>query len=320
MDNDFLKPEDFRKARCFLCDKLHTTPVQSASLTGKELGIQVFLKCENFQKTGSFKVRGATNKIGILRDLGNLKGVITVSAGNHGQGVAWASRMYNIPCTVVMPAGATRSKVDACGGYGATVVLYGTLADAFQKADELAKQHHLVFIHPFDDDDVIAGQGSLGLELLDQIDDINAIIVGVGGGGLISGIGAAVKELKPDIRVVGVEPEGANAMCRSIIAGAPVVLDTVETIADGLASPIIGKRCFEYARKFADDVVTVSDSEIKNAIKILLSKYKMLAEPAGAASFAAILSKKIAFIPNERVVVIISGGNIDMSKLSDILK
>jgi threonine dehydratase len=311
--------EQISSARERISHYLHVTPVTTARLLGNEAGIVLFLKCENLQKTGSFKPRGALNKVSSLDEAARRRGVVTVSAGNHSQALAWAARTANVRATVVMPLTASRAKADASAGYGAEVIRHGTTFEAFDRAQELATERGLVFVHPFDDDEVMAGAGTTGLEILDQVSEVDAIVVPVGGGGLIGGIAAAVKQLRPSVRVYGVEPHGAAAMRASLDAGRAVRLEKVDTIADGLAAPMAGALTYEVVRHYVDDVVLVTDEEIASGVRALLSRAKLLAEPAGAAAVGAVLARKLPLRAGERVVAVVSGGNVDLPKLKEIL-
>ncbi len=309
-----------RAARERIAGRVHLTPTVTARRLGERVGVHLFLKCENLQKTGSFKARGALNKIATLDETARRRGVITVSAGNHAQALAWAARDAGVKATVVMPEKASTAKVDASRGYGAEVVLYGASSiQAFQKARELEQSRGLTFVHPFDDPLVAAGAGVVALELVEQAADLDVLVVPIGGGGLIAGVLAAVVELNPKIRVYGVEPVGAPAMHRSLDEGHAVTLDTVQTIADGLAAPMAGNIAFELVRKYAEDVVLIDDDTIAAAVAELLFSAKLLAEPAGAAATAAVLSRAIRLRPGERVAAVVSGGNVDASRLSTII-
>lgn len=308
-----------RAARERLAGRVHRTPVLSATRLGARAGATLAHKCESLQKTGSFKVRGALNKLAQLDDASRGRGVITVSAGNHAQALAWAARDAGIRCTVVMPAHASQAKVDASRGYGAEVVLHGaTSIEAFARAHELAAERALTFVHPFDDEAIIAGQGTVGLELMEQMPDVEDVIVPIGGGGLIAGIAIAVKELRPSVRVYGVEPTGAAVMRQSLDVGHPVRLESVKTIADGLAAPMAGELNYDIVRRYVDDVVTVTDDEIAAAMKDILFSAKLLAEGAGAAATAAVLAGRLP-VKGRRVIAVLSGGNIDASRVRDIL-
>ena len=280
---------------------------------------QVYLKTEDLQNTGSFKVRGAYIKIASLSEEERACGVIASSAGNHAQGVALAAKAFGVPATIVMPAGAPLSKVKATCELGANVVLHGTVYDdAYAEACRLQKETGATFIHPFDDPMVIAGQGTIGLEIMDDLPDVNTIVVPIGGGGLASGVAAAVKMLHPNVRVIGVQAAGAAGMKASLDAGHIVELPSAKTIADGIAVKRPGENTFELCRQYLDQVVTVDDDEIAQAILFLMERGKMVAEGAGAAPVAAILNRK--FDVTGKVAAVISGGNIDVTMLSRIIE
>lgn len=303
-------------ARARIAGRVHVTPTMTSSMLGARVGVRLFHKCENFQKTGSFKSRGALNKVGDLGEDARRRGVVTFSAGNHAQALAWAARAANVACTVVMPTWATATKVDASRGYGAEVVLHGTSGiEALAKANELVSQRGLVFVHPFDDELIAAGQGTAALELLEQTEGLDVVVVPIGGGGLIAGIATAVKGISPRTRIYGIEPEGAAAMRASLDAGRPVRLDAVKTIADGLAAPMAGTLNYDVVRRLVDDVILVSDAVIADGLRELVTYTKLLAEPAGATATAALLSGAVPVKPGERVACIVSGGNVDLGRL-----
>ena len=277
------------------------------------------LKCESLQKTGSFKVRGALNTVSRLDDAARARGVITVSAGNHAQGLAWAATTLGVRCTVVVPASASRSKAAASAGYGAEVVLHGTSAEAFVKASELAADKGYTLIPPFDHLDVMCGTGTVGLEVMKQVRDVDVVVVPIGGGGLLAGIASAVKQINPKVIVVGVEPEGAAAMHKSLAAGHPITLDKLDTIADGLAAPFAGELTYPIIRDIVDDVVLVTDDEIAAAMSLILTRCKLLAEAAGAAATAALLAGRVPQAIGKRVVAILSGGNVDLDRLKALI-
>ena len=282
-------------------------------------GAEVFLKTENLQRTGSFKLRGAYYKISQLSDEQKKAGIIACSAGNHAQGVALAAGRMGIKSVICMPASAPISKVEATKSFGAEVCLVdGTYDDAHDKAVQLQQETGATFIHPFDDDEVIAGQGTIGLEILDQLPDVDAVVVPVGGGGLISGVAYAVKKLNPNVKVYGVQAENAGSMARSVHEGHPVTLDTVATFADGIAVKTPGDITYEVTRQYVDDVVTVSEDEIATAILALMERQKLVAEGAGAVSVAAVLFNKLP-IQGKKVVCLVSGGNIDVNILSRVI-
>ena len=280
---------------------------------------QIYLKTEDLQSTGSFKLRGAYIKIASLTPEERACGVIASSAGNHAQGVALAARAFDTPATIVMPEGAPLSKVKATRELGANVVLHGNVYDdAYAEACRLQAETGATFIHPFDDPMVIAGQGTIGLEIMDDMPDVRTIVVPIGGGGLASGVAAAVKMLHPDVRVVGVQASGAAGMKASIEAGHVVELDSAKTIADGIAVKKPGELTFELCSRYVDEIVTVDDDEIAQAILLLMERGKMVAEGAGAAAVAAIMSRK--FDVSGKVVAVISGGNIDVTMISRIIE
>ncbi|MDD3840575.1 MAG: threonine ammonia-lyase [Clostridia bacterium] len=284
-----------------------------------DIGVNVFLKAENLQKTGSFKIRGAYNKLVCLSDQERKKGVIASSAGNHAQGVALAATDYGIKSTIVMPLGTPLAKVSATKNFGAQVVLHGNVYDeAYQKALEIQQQTKATFIHPFDDDCVIAGQGTIGIEIMDDLPEVDAVIVPIGGGGLISGIASAIKAIKPSVKVIGVESAHAASMYQSVKSKSVVTLNNVNTLADGIAVKTPGELTFSIVRDLVDDIVTVEEDEIANAILTLLEKQKIIAEGAGAAAFASLLYDKIN-LKGKNVVAVVSGGNIDVNMLARII-
>ncbi len=310
--------EHLQEAQARISSALHRTPTFSSHTLSERVGRPVLLKCENLQKTGSFKVRGALNLVLELDDEARSRGVVTISAGNHAQAVAWAAARAGISATVVMPANASPTKAQATAEYGAEVILQGTILDVFDLALEIAEDRGLTFLHAFDDPFLIAGQGTVGLELLDDVPDVATVVVPVGGGGLISGVALAVANLAPAARVFGVEPHGACAMRKSLDKGEAVHLESVDTIADGLGAPMAGELTFEVVRRHVEDVVLVSDDEIREAMSFILARTKLLVEPAGAAGVAALLAGKIP-LANGPVVVILSGGNVDLDRLPDLL-
>jgi threonine dehydratase len=311
--------EQVRDAHAAIADRVHHTPLLSSSTLGRRTGTRAFLKAECLQRTGSFKTRGALNKVHHLSPVEKARGLIAVSAGNHAQAVAFAATAANVRSTVVMPETAPRSKVEASRRYGADVVLYGTVFDAFHKAEELQREHGFTFVHPFEDEQVIAGQGTVGLEILEDLPETAAVVVPVGGGGLISGIAAAVKALRPQTLVIGVEPTGAACVTAALEAGEPVELKSVETIADGLAAPHTGAVALEHIRDLVDDIVLVTDEEIEDAMVFVLERAKLMLEPAGAAAVAALISNKLALPEGCTSVAVLSGGNVDLQRLREML-
>ncbi len=304
-------------ARYVLRDVIRDTDVIYAPHLNEEA--EVYLKTENLQITGSFKVRGAYYKISQLSDEEKSRGVIACSAGNHAQGVALAAQKAGIKAVICLPDGAPISKVEATKSYGAEVVLVeGVYDDAYERALKLRDEKGYTFIHPFDDEAVIEGQGTIGLELMEQIPDMDAVIVPVGGGGLISGVAFAIKALNPNVKVYGVQAAGAPSMVNSLKSKEIVHLPTVSTIADGIAVKTPGENTFALTSKYVDDVVTVTDDEIAAAILALMEQQKLVAEGAGAISVAAAMFNKVP-VKGKKVVCLISGGNVDVSILSRVI-
>jgi threonine dehydratase len=309
--------DDISLAQKTLEPILHKTGLIESQFFSREYGNRVFLKPENFQVTGSFKIRGAYYKISKLSEEEKSRGVIAASAGNHAQGVGYAAQMLGVKATIVMPETTPIIKVEATKKFGVQVVLHGdTYDDACRKARELEEENGYVFVHPFDDIDVMLGQGTVALEVLKELEDVDKILVPVGGGGLISGIAMAAKMLKPGIKIIGVEPEGACCIARSLDENKVTELKKVDTMADGVAVKKPGDLTFEVIKEFVDEVVTVSDSDILEAILLLMERHKMITEGAGALSVAGL--KKLAS-EDKNVVCVISGGNIDISTISAII-
>ncbi|MGN0814976.1 MAG: threonine ammonia-lyase [Candidatus Coproplasma sp.] len=307
-------------AHYVLKEAIRETDIIYSPVLSKVSGCELYLKTENLQVTGSFKVRGAYYKISQLKDEEKERGVIACSAGNHAQGVALASKKFGIKSIICMPDGAPISKVEATKSYGAEVVLVpGVYDDAHNRAEELKEEKGYTFIHPFDDEEVIAGQGTIGLEIINQLKDVDAIVVPVGGGGLISGLAYAVKSLNPKVKVYGVQAAGAPSMLNSVEHGKIELLPSVSTIADGIAVKEPGTLTFELCSKYVDKVVSVTDDQISAAILALIEKQKMIAEGAGAVSLAAVMFGKIPDIAGKKVVCLISGGNIDVTILSRVI-
>ncbi|CAN5511136.1 hypothetical protein BH20CHL7_BH20CHL7_14490 [soil metagenome] len=280
---------------------------------------RLYLKAEHLQKTGSFKARGMTNRIATLTTETRERGAITLSAGNAGQAYAWAGRAAGVPVTVVMPLAAVRSKVEACLAYGARVILHGEdVGETFAEMGRVRDAEGLTFVHPFDDPGVIAGNGTVGLELVDDVPDVDVVVVAVGGGGLISGVAAAVKARRPAARVVGVEPEGSDAMSRAWAAGEVVTIQP-RSVADGLGAPFAGAWTLAMTRRHVDAIVRVDDATILAGLRFALERCKQVVEPAGAAALAAVLAGKIPIRDGERVAVVLSGGNVEMGRLGEFL-
>ena len=308
--------EASRKIRNFVA----RTPTYHSVVFSQRTGAEVYLKLECFQPVGVFKIRGAVNKICSLSPSELKKGLVTSSSGNHGVAVAYAAKIYGAKAVVVVPENAVKEKVEAIETYGAEVVKYGKDYDeAYSKALEIQKKTGITFVHPFNDSFVIAGQGTVGLELLEDVPDLDTIIVPIGGGGLISGISVAAKTLNPNIRIVGVQPEGAPAVYRSWKAGKIVEVDSVNTVADGLAARKPLDLTFRIIKKYVDDILLVTEQEIGEAVLALLHEAHILAEPSGAASSAALLFKYHPK-PKEKVVVIVSGANISIDYLASLLR
>lgn len=295
-------------------------PTPLAKAYGIAPDCTLYLKPENLQKTGSFKLRGSGYKIAMLSDEEKAKGVIACSAGNHAQGVALAATKCGISSLICLPDTAPLSKVEATKGFGAQVCLVeGCYDDAYSRALELKDERGYTFVHPFDDDDVIAGQGTIGVEIVNEMDDIDAVIVPIGGGGLISGIAYAIKSIRPSIKVYGVQAAGAPSMYNSVKNGKIECLDAVSTIADGIAVKKPGEHTFEYVSRYVDDIALVTEDEISSAVLALIEKQKMVAEGAGAVSVAAAMYNKFP-IAGKKVVSLISGGNIDVTSLSRVIE
>lgn len=283
-------------------------------------GVNVYLKTENLQHTGSFKIRGASYKISQLSEEEKRHGVIACSAGNHAQGVALAAQKCNIPAVICLPEGAPISKVEATRAYGAEVVLVpGVYDDAYAKAISLRDEKGYTFIHPFNDELVIAGQGTIGLEILDQLDNVDAVVVPIGGGGLISGVAYAIKTLRPDVKVYGVQSAGAPSMLNSLEHEQITCLEHVQTIADGIKVKEPGDHTFDLCRQYVDQIVTVTDDEVAGAILKLIETQKLITEGAGAVSVAAVMYDKIP-VEGKNVVCVLSGGNIDVTILSKVIE
>ncbi|MGI8386205.1 threonine ammonia-lyase [Robertmurraya sp. P23] len=299
---------------------VHETPLDYSKTFSDLAQNEVFLKLENLQKTGSFKVRGSYNKLISLSEEELKKGVVAASAGNHAQGVAYSSQMLGIPCTIVMPKGAPLSKVLATRQYGAEVILEGNVFDeALAFALDLNEKRGATFIHAFDDEAVITGQGTVGLEILDQLPEVEAVICPVGGGGLIAGVAMAVKEKNPNIAVYGVQTMACPSMKQSLMEQKPVAIKSAPTMADGIAVQKPGASNFEIVKKYVDDIVCVDEMEIARTMLLLLERNKLLVEGSGASSLAALLYKKIN-ITNKKVAAVLSGGNVNVHFISRIIE
>jgi threonine dehydratase len=315
-------------ARELIAGKVHRTPMLSsataAAVVEARTGIRVadgriYLKAEHLQKTGSFKPRGMTAKVATLSSAERERGIITFSAGNAAQGYAYAGAALGVPVTVVMPAAANPTKVAATRGYGADVVLegdhFGEVVDAMER---IRAERNLVLCHPYDDPDVIAGHASVGLEILEDLPEVDVIVVGIGGGGLISGIAAAVKERRPGVRIYGIEPEGSNAMSVALAAGAPVRI-APRSVADGLNGPEAGEWTLAMVQRYVDDVILVSEETILAGLRFTLERVKQVVEPAGAAAIGALLAGQVPIREGDTVCAVLSGGNVDVSRLGELL-
>lgn len=307
----------FQEAKKRVDEVIIPTPLIYSEAFSKECKNQVYIKPENLQRTGAFKIRGAYNKIVKMDDEAKAKGLIASSAGNHAQGVAYAASKLGVKATIVMPQHTPLIKVEATEAHGAEVVLAGEVYDeAYQKACDLQKEHGYTFVHPFNDEDVIEGQGTIALEILDELPEADIILVPIGGGGLISGIACAAKQIKPTIKIIGVEPEGAASALAAINEDQVVALKEANTIADGTAVKEIGDMTFDYIKEYVDGIITVSDYELMDAFLLLVEKHKPVAENSGILSLAALkkLNEK-----NKKVVSLISGGNIDVLTISSMI-
>jgi threonine dehydratase len=311
--------DDIRAARERLADVVVRTPMEESRAVSAVAGVETLLKCEHLQRTGSFKIRGAYNRIARLTDAERAAGVVCASAGNHAQGVALSARIAGVRARVFMPAGAPLPKVEATQGYGAQVVLGGeTFDDAFAASQAWTQEHGATFVHPFDHADVIAGQGTLGLEILEQAPRAATVVVPIGGGGLIAGVASAVKALRPDCRIIGVQAAGAASFPDSIAAGKPVALPALSTIADGIAIKNPGELTLAHVRAHVDQVVTVTDESIARAVLLLVERAKQVVEPSGAAGLAAVLDGGLDLAGP--VVVLLCGGNVDPLLLLRIIQ
>ena len=319
---DPIKPElsEIMAASRRLKPILHHTELDLSSTFSRMAGGNIYLKCENRQKTGSFKIRGATNKLSAMIERGERRPVVASSAGNHAQGVACAAASFGVPATIVMPKTAPIAKIQATEGYGAKVVLAGSCYDeAYARACEICEEEGAAFLHPYNDVEVIAGQGTLGLEILGDLPTVDMIVVPAGGGGLLAGVLAAVKQINPRVKVYGVQAEGADAIAQSFHKKTLVCTDSVSTIADGIAVKSPGDITVDIINSLCDGVVTVSDLQISDAILLLMERCKMIVEPSGATPVAAVLNGKLD-VKGKNVVCLLSGGNIDVSFVQSIIE
>jgi threonine dehydratase len=310
--------QDVERAREVVAPVVLRTPLFSSRSLSERIGAVAYLKAESFQRTGSFKPRGAVNAISRLSSEQRGRGIVTMSAGNAAQAIAFAARTAGVKVTVAMPQTAPQAKVDATRGYGAEIVFAPDMTKLVALVGELQSRSGAYFLHPYDDAAMIAGHGTCALEVLEDLPDADVFVVGVGGGGLIAGIAVAVAAKRPGVRVIGVEPTGAAGMRRALDAGEPVRLQQISTIADGLAAPIAGTIPFDIIQRLVADVVVIDDALIAEGMRFLASRAKLVAEPAGAAATGALLAGKVPVRTGERVVSIVSGGNVDLARLAQI--
>jgi threonine dehydratase len=315
-----LELSDIRAAQQRIRGRVHRTPLLSASSLGERAGVKLFLKCESFQKTGSFKARGALNKVLSLSTDEKAKGIVTVSAGNHAQAVAWAARSVEAPCVVVMPTGAPRSKIEAVRGYAAEIVFHDDRHTLFDKLAEVRDARGLTFVHPFDDPVVLAGAGTAGLEIVEDLPDVDLVLVPVGGGGLLGGVATAVKSMRPAARVVALELAAGPGLAPAVAAGKPIAVPRpAGTLADGMTPPFVGALPLEIVTRLEVEIETVTEDEIAGAMRALMSRAKLVAEGSGAAATAGLLSGRVKARPGSTVAVLVSGGNIDPERLGEVL-
>jgi threonine dehydratase len=329
MPDRLVSLDRIHRARERIAGRIHRTPMLSSATaarlfearTGKRLADgRVYVKAEHLQKTGSFKPRAALSKLTSLTPEERAAGVITLSAGNAAQAYAWAGSVEGVSVTVTMPARAVRSKVEASRDYGAEVILHGEhVGETLTRMQELIDERGLTLVHPFDDPEVIAGNGSAGLEILEDLPDVDVVVVGVGGGGFISGVATALKESRPGIRVYGVEPEGSDALSKAIEAGHVVRIDPV-SVADGLGAPFAGEWTLPICSRYVDEIVLLDDATILSGLRFAAERMKQVLEPAGAAALAALLSGRIPIGDGDRVCVVASGGNVERSRLGEFLE
>jgi threonine dehydratase len=302
-------------------DRIYLSPCARSETFSRVSGTSAFLKLENLQMTGSYKERGALNKLLLLPESERRRGLIAASAGNHAQGVAYHGGRLGIATTIVMPETTPIMKVANTRAHGARIILHGSSYDeAYAEARRLEQAEGLTFVHPFDDPAVIAGQGTVGLEILDQVPEVDAIVVPVGGGGLVSGIAVAAKAVRPGVKVIGVEAEVLPCMLAAVDAGKPVALEAATTVADGIAVKRAGDLTFEHVKALVDEIVTVSEEEIASAILYLLEREKTVVEGAGAVAVAALMQRRVAGLEGRRVVAVVSGGNIDVNLVARIIE
>ena len=310
--------DDFNNVLSDINKYIHKTPIVSSSSLNKIYNSNIFFKLELFQKTGSFKTRGAINKLLKLSDIERDKGIITISAGNHAQAISWACSQFNIKSKIVMPFDASPSKVEATKSYGGEVIL--TKNSMMDKCNDIKEREGLTFIHPFDDIDIILGQGTIGVEIIEKLNNIDYAFISIGGGGLISGIACVLKSINPKIKIIGVEPINSNVMTKSILSNKPEIFDTNinKTLADGLAAPFAGNLTFEFVKKYVDEIINVSENEMIESIRVIIERLKVIPEAAASACFVPILKNKISVQKNTNSIIVLCGGNIDLDKLKKL--
>ncbi|HEV2527065.1 MAG TPA: threonine/serine dehydratase [Thermomicrobiales bacterium] len=311
--------EDLLAARERIAPYIHRTPLLSSRMLGSMSDTDLWLKAEVLQRTGSFKIRGALNSVLQLTPEQRARGIIAFSAGNHGQGVAQAAGLVGARCVIFSPETAPALKVAAMRGYGAEVRFAPSMAEIEALMDAYRQEYGLHYIHPFGDHATIAGQGTLGLELVEDLPDVETVVTGVGGGGLLAGIAVAIRALRPECRVVGVEPEGAPTVYAALRAGGPVPLPRIATLADGLAAARTAPLTYQIIRQLVDDVVLVTEEQIRHALVTILQRAKLVAEPAGVAGVAAVLAGAAGTRPGSKVIAVLSGGNVDLTTLKRLL-
>lgn len=310
--------DDFNNTLSDINKYIHKTPIVSSSSLNKIYNTNIFFKLELFQKTGSFKTRGAINKLLKLSDLERDKGVITISAGNHAQAISWACSQFNIKSKIVMPFDASPSKVEATKSYGGEVIL--TKNNMMDECNDIKEKEELTFIHPFDDIDIILGQGTIGVEIIEKLNNIDYAFISIGGGGLISGIACVLKSINPKIKIIGIEPINSNVMTKSISSNKPETFDTNinKTLADGLAAPFAGNLTFEFVKKYVDDIINVSENEMIESMRVIIERLKVIPEAAASACFVPILKNKLSIKKNTNSIIVLCGGNIDLDKLKKL--
>ena len=310
--------DDFNNVLSDINKYIHKTPIVSSSSLNKIYNSNIFFKLELFQKTGSFKTRGAINKLLKLSDLERDKGIITISAGNHAQAISWACSQFNIKSKIVMPFDASPSKVEATKSYGGEVIL--TKNSMMDKCNDIKEREGLTFIHPFDDIDIILGQGTIGVEIIEKLNNIDYAFISIGGGGLISGIACVLKSINPKIKIIGVEPINSNVMTKSILSNKPEIFDTNinKTLADGLAAPFAGNLTFEFVKKYVDEIINVSENEMIESMRVIIERLKVIPEAAASACFVPILKNKLSIKKNTNSIIVLCGGNIDLDKLKKL--